>query len=126
MLLENNKVRAHISSGVFAESVVWQTQRCHKISLFNQLHSYKGRSRVHHALRCDKGNQTAISHLGKTFEKEIIVQRFGSLTVGNLLAHGISRVCHRKISERNIGGSDIKISVEVALNLLEALYASKY
>ena len=49
----------------------------------------------------------------------------GSLTISNLLADGIRRVCNREISERDIGGGDIKIAVEVTLNLFKTLYACK-
>ena len=62
----------------------------------------------------------------ETFEKEVIVQRLGSLTVANLLANGISRVCNREVAERNIRGGYIKVPVEVALNFLKTLYASQY
>ncbi|WP_304488536.1 hypothetical protein [Duncaniella muris] len=126
MLLENNQVRAYIGSGIIRESIIRKSQCSHKVSLFNQLHSDKRTGSVHHTLRCDKGDQTAFSHLVKTFEKKVIVQRLGSLTITNLLANGIRRVCNRKIAERNIGGSDIEVSVEVALYLLEPLYASQY
>ncbi len=126
VLLENNQVRADICSSIFAERIVGQTQSRHKVSLFHKLHSYERRSGVHYTLRCDKGNQASFSHLVKTFEKEVIVQRLGSLTIANLLANGISRVCNREISERNIGGSNIKVTVEVTLNLLEPLYACQH
>ena len=60
------------------------------------------------------------------FEKEIIVDGLGSLTVSYILAHGIHRVCDSKISERDIGGGDIEIAVEVALYLLKTLYTGQY
>ena len=59
-------------------------------------------------------------------QKEIIVDCLGSLTIGNILAYGIRRVCDSEIPERNIGSSDIEISVEIALNLLKTLYAGQY
>ena len=59
------------------------------------------------------------------FEKEIIVYRLCRLTIGNLLAHGIRRVCNRKIPERNIRGSHIEIAVEIALNLLKTLHTGQ-
>ena len=55
----------------------------------------------------------------ETFEKEVIVYRLGCLTIGNLLANGILRVCHREIPERYIRGGYIEIAIEVTLNLLE-------
>ena len=62
----------------------------------------------------------------ESLQEEIIMNRFCRLTVGNLLAHGIRRVRNRKITERDIGGGDIEIAVEVALNLLESLYTGQY
>ena len=74
MLLQDNQVIAYISPGVVRESVVRQTQCRHKVGTFYQFHSDKGRSGIHHTLRCDKGDNTTLSHLVKAFEKEVIVQ----------------------------------------------------
>ena len=63
--------------------------------------------------------------MGETFEKEVVVQRLGSLTVANLLVNGIRRVCNREVTERNIGSGDIEVTVEIALYLLEALYTGQ-
>ena len=126
MLLQDNKVRAYICSGIIAERIVRQTQGCNKISLFYQLHSDEWNGSVHHALRRNKGYQTAFPHLVETFEEEVIVQGLCRLTVADLLAYGISRVCNRKISERNIGCSHVEISVEIGVNFLKTLYAGQY
>lgn len=65
------------------------------------------------------------AHLVECLQEEVIVNCLGRLTIGDLLAHGIRRVRNREITERNIGCSDIEISVEVALYLLEAHYAGQ-
>ena len=126
MFLENDKVRPRIGSGVIAERVVWQTQRRHNVGAFHHLQSDKRGCGVHYPLRRDKGYQSSLSYRIKGFEKEIVVYRLRCLTVRNILADGIRRVRHGKITEGDIGGGDIKISVEVALNLFKAFYTGQY
>ena len=125
MFLENDKVRPCIGSGIIAERVVRQTQRRHKVGTFHHLHSDKRGCGVHYTLRRDKRYQSSLTHRIKGFEKEIVVYRLRCLTVRNILADGIRRVRHGKIAEGNIGGGDIKISVEVAFYLLKTLYPCK-
>ena len=102
MLLEYDQVRTRISSGIVGESIVWQTQSRHKVCAFHKLHPHKRRGSVHNALRGDKRYKTSLAYLVESLQEEIIVNRLCRLTVGDLLAHRIRRVCNRKIPERNI------------------------
>ena len=121
MLLEDNQVTACVSPGIVGERVVRQTQCGHQIGTLHHLRTDKGRSGVHHTLRCDKGYQSTLAHGVKCFEEEIIVYRLCRLSVSQFLARGIDRIRHGKVSERDIGTSHIKVAVVIRLNLFEAL-----
>ena len=125
MFLENNQVRPGIGSCIIGESIVWQTQSRHKVGTLHKLHPDKRTGGIHHTLGCNESNQATLPHLVECFEKEVIVNGLCRLTVGNLLAHGISRIRNCEIPKGDIGGGNIEITVEITLYLLEALNACK-
>ncbi len=122
MLLQYDKVAAHLGVGTVDECIVWQAQSGNEVGTLHQLHSDKRAFAVHHSLRCYESDNAALTNRVKTFEEEIIMYSRHRFPVSYVVTGGIHRIRHGDITERDIRCRDIKIIFVIGIQFLEALY----
>ena len=119
VLLQYDKVAAHLCPRIVREQVVWQAYRGYQISLIEQLVTHGGLGAVQYPLRGDERHDTTVTHGIQPFEEKIVVDGF----LGGASAEGIAtlklRVEHGDVAKRYIGHRQVKIIVERSFDLLK-------
>ena len=112
VLLQNDKVAAHLRSGMVCKEVVRQPHGRDQIAPLHQPLPHGSIAlRVGHALRGDEGDEAPVAHQIDRLHKEIVVYRPCALP-----AHRIARRGERRIEQRNVPEWDIaRNQVEVPL-----------
>ena len=112
VLLQDDKIAAHLRSGMVGKEVVRQPHGCDQIAPLHQPfpHGFVA-FRIGHTLRSDEGDEAPVAHQIDRLHKEIVVYRPCTLS-----AYRIARIRKRRIEQRNVPERDIaRNQVEVPL-----------
>ncbi len=123
VLLQYDKVAAHLCPRIVRKQVVGQAYRRYQIRLTEQLVAHGGLGAVQYPLRGDERHDAAVAHCVQPFQEKIVVDGFLRRTPAERFAPLKPGVEHGYVTERDVGHHQVEIVVERLFDFLKTVYA---